>query len=242
MSTHRTAPTPSIARLHLALVMLSFAAGAADAFAFLALSGTFTANMTGNLVLAAMFTRPGYAKTALCALVAVAVFALLLYLGFRSSRQLVAAGDHRRLVLRLLAPSSAAQGVVVLIWLAAGASSHLAVQCVVIALSAGALALQTVAAKRLSDTDGITTTYVTGSLTTTMQDLAERHDAGQLLRVLSIAALPLGAVAATAVMHVAAGIGPLVAFVVAAAAAAVAYAPGRPRTTATGPSASAPTA
>lgn len=222
-----TRPT---ARLHAALVMLSFAAGAADAFAFLALSGTFTANMTGNLVLAAMFTRPGYPQTVLCAVVAVAAFALVLYLGFRHSRQPAGASDHRRLVLRLLLPSSAAQGVVVVVWLAAGASPPVAVQCVVIALSAGALALQTVAAKRLSDTDGITTTYVTGSLTTTMQDLAERRDAGQLLRLLSIAALPLGAVAATAVMHVATGAGPLVAFVVATAAAIVALSATRPRT------------
>jgi uncharacterized membrane protein YoaK (UPF0700 family) len=120
--------------------------------------------------------------------------------------------------------------VVVVIWLAAGASPDVAVQCLVIALSAGALALQTVAAKRLSDTDGITTTYVTGSLTTTMQDLAERRDAGQLLRLLSIAALPLGAVVATTVMHVAAGAGPLVAFAVATTAAIVALSATRPRT------------
>ncbi|MCS5713039.1 DUF1275 domain-containing protein [Herbiconiux sp. CPCC 205716] len=214
-----TAPS---ARLHLALVMLSFAAGAADAFAFLALSGTFTANMTGNLVLAAMFTRPGWLRTALCALVAVASFAVVLYLGFRHSRGQVLAGDHRRLVRRLLVPSSAAQGVVVVVWLATGAAPDVAVQCAVIALSAGALALQTVAAKRLSDIDGITTTYVTGSLTTTMQDLAERHDAGQLFRLLSIAAVPAGAVVATAVLHLALGAGPLVAFVVATAAALVA--------------------
>lgn len=39
------------------LLFLSFGAGATDAFAFLALGGIFTANMTGNLVLVGLVGR-----------------------------------------------------------------------------------------------------------------------------------------------------------------------------------------
>ena len=53
-------PTAQGRRALAALLVLSFAAGAADAFAFLLLGGIFTANMTGNLILAGLPTRPGY--------------------------------------------------------------------------------------------------------------------------------------------------------------------------------------
>ena len=64
--------------IHAALVLLSFSAGAADAFAFLALGGIFTANMTGNLILTGMFTRPEFGATLVGAIVAIVAFAALL--------------------------------------------------------------------------------------------------------------------------------------------------------------------
>ncbi|PPF79342.1 hypothetical protein C5B96_13180 [Subtercola sp. Z020] len=205
-------------RLHLTLLLLSFGAGAADAFAFLALNGTFTANMTGNLVLAALFTRPGFVATLVCALVAIVVFAAVLYAGFRVTRPpaaslpggpaagaAAAAGEHRRLLRRLLLPSLVAQVVVVVLWMlgSSDGDATLGVKCTVIALSAASLALQTVTAKKFSDTAGVTTTYVTGTLTTTMQALAERRGGGQGIRALSILALPAGALVATALFHAA---------------------------------------
>jgi len=219
-------------RLHVALVLLSFGAGAADAFAFLALSGTFTANMTGNLVLAAMFTRPAYLTTLLCALVAIAAFALVLYSGFRWTKNAGSAAASKRMSIRqLLVPSLLAQAVVVVLWLVVWQHLPLPVEFVVIALSAGALALQTVAAKKLTDIDGITTTYVTGTLTTTMQALAERSDRGQGIRVLSILALPAGAVACTALLHLVPWAGPVLPFVITGVATAIAFAAEPPAST-----------
>jgi uncharacterized membrane protein YoaK (UPF0700 family) len=218
-------------RLHLALVLLSFGAGAADAFAFLALNGTFTANMTGNLILVALFTRPGFPVTLLCALVAIIVFAVVLYLAFRATMQTPTTQDvHRSLIRRLLFPSIFLQLVVVVAWTTSAhvGSPSLLLQCSVIAFSAAALALQTVAAKKLSDIGGVTTTYVTGTLTTTMQALAERDDRGQALRVLSILALPCGALASTAAYHAAEWTGPIIAFAVTTAATATALG-ARPR-------------
>lgn len=223
--------TPHTRRLHLMLLLLSFGAGAADAFAFLALNGTFTANMTGNLVLAALFTRPGFGTTLLCALVAIAVFGAVLYTGFRATRAPAQAATPtpgspalRPIVTRLLLPSLVAQLAVVVLWMLGGAGDDvlLLLKCVVIALSAASLALQTVAAKKLSDTSGVTTTYVTGTLTTTMQALAERSDRGQRFRALSILALPAGALAAAALYQAAPPAGPVLALLMTVAATVVA--------------------
>ncbi|MDO9395912.1 MAG: DUF1275 family protein, partial [Herbiconiux sp.] len=208
-------------RLHLTLVLLSFAAGAADAFAFLALNGTFTANMTGNLVLAALFSRPNFGTTLVCALVAIVAFAAVLYGAFRMSRTVPSTIEgHRRLSRLLLVPSVVAQVVVALLWITVAGlgKGPLVATCAVIAASAGALALQTVAAKKASDIDGVTTTYVTGTLTSTMQALAERNGRGQGVRVLSILALPAGALAGTALYQAAPAAGPLLALGVTAVA------------------------
>ena len=52
--------------------MLSFGAGATDAFAFLALGGIFTANMTGNLVLVGLVGRDDYLASLVGAAIAIA--------------------------------------------------------------------------------------------------------------------------------------------------------------------------
>src|SRR5690349_2196820 len=124
-------------------VVLSLGAGATDAFAFLALGGIFTANMTGNLGLTTLFQRPGYATALAGALVALAVFAAALAAGFRMKR--------------VLGPAAGLQALVLAGWLAHVPHPAL------IACSAAAMALQTVAGKRAFD--GVTTTFVTGTLT-----------------------------------------------------------------------------
>ncbi|MDD1451425.1 DUF1275 family protein [Sphingomonas sp. H160509] len=53
----------SLGRSRVALPLLAFGAGAADAFAFSMLGGIFTANMTGNAVLEAMFEQPTMARS-----------------------------------------------------------------------------------------------------------------------------------------------------------------------------------
>jgi uncharacterized membrane protein YoaK (UPF0700 family) len=59
----------------IALVLLTLGSGATDAIAFLGLGGTFTANMTGNLVLIGLVGREDYAGTAVRATVACVAFA-----------------------------------------------------------------------------------------------------------------------------------------------------------------------
>ncbi|MCR2809916.1 MULTISPECIES: DUF1275 domain-containing protein [unclassified Microbacterium] len=231
MATERVASVDArrVRRVHAVLVLLSFSAGAADAFAFLALGGIFTANMTGNLVLIGMFSRPEFAQTLVTALIAIVSFVGVLYAAFRLTVPTGALPVTQRHTLRrLVLPSLVLQTLVVAIWAALRGDVGMVERCIVISLSAAALALQTVAAKKLSDIEGVTTTYVTGTLTTTMHDLAVRSAHGQGLRVLSVVALPVGAVSATAALLLAAELCPVVAWLPAVAAAILLLSTSRP--------------
>jgi uncharacterized membrane protein YoaK (UPF0700 family) len=141
-------------------ITLSLAAGATDAFAFQALGGIFTANMTGNLVLTTLFQRPGYAGSLVGALVAIAVFAAALAAGFELTR-----AAPRGRVVSLLGAATGLQALVLVGWLRHGPDTALALQCALVACSAGAMALQTVVGRRVSSFAGVTTTYVTGTIT-----------------------------------------------------------------------------
>ena len=126
-----------------------------------------------------------------------------------------------RVLRRLLLPSVGLQTIAVAVWMLSPDDTALIERFVVIALAASSLALQAVGAKKLSDVDGVTTTYVTGTLTTTMQALAEGRGGGQVVRVLSILALPVGAVAGTAALLVATPLGPVVAWATAVLAVGI---------------------
>lgn len=175
--------------MHVALVLLTLASGAADAFAFLVLGGIFTANMTGNLVLAGMFTRPGWPTTLAGALTAIVVFAALVFGAFRVSP----------------APS---------------AGTPYPVRSVG-ALAAAALGVQTVLAKRLSGASGLTTTFVTGTLTSLMEGLAEARRGSRVLQLAVVLALVVGAVAGTALARAVPPAAPLLPLLLVATATAV---------------------
>lgn len=210
-------PTPHAASvdrerrsLRLALILLGLATGAADAFAFLLLGGIFTANMTGNVVLAGMFSRPGWPTTLAGALTAIVVFALAVYAAFRSSPEPRAGAPYpRRAVLVLTVLGAVLQLVLALAWLTTVGHVGLVGQCGLIALSAAALGVQTVLAKRVSGAAGLTTTFVTGTLTSVMEELATGRRGTRGLQSAVVAAVGTGAVAGTAVAAVLPLAGPL---------------------------------
>jgi len=224
-----TPPSESRGRtVHVSLLLLSFGSGAADAFAFLALGGIFTANMTGNLILSGMFSRPEFLQTFIGSVTAILAFAAFLYLGFRltSAHRPPTNSPRATTWTHLLVGSIVLQAIVVLVWVFGWATAPNG-QILAVALASAALALQTVAARRLSDRSGVTTTYVTGTLTSTMEALAERSSSGQFIRVLSILMLPLGAVCETVVIASAKWAGPILPLAVALAAAAAVVIAGR---------------
>lgn len=188
---------PPLRRPDVILPILSFGAGAADAFAFTALGQIFTANMTGNAILASMFTRSGYAVTLAGAGVAIGAFVLSLALGFLVTRE---AGGSKATLIALLMSASCLTFVVLLWWSLPHAGAWLL--CMV-ACSAAAMALQTVAMKRDGIAGGATTTYLTGTLTDLLEDIVDGRTPSFTRRWFPLLALPLGAASSALVEMIA---------------------------------------
>jgi uncharacterized membrane protein YoaK (UPF0700 family) len=192
-----TSPAAGAARATTIALVLASAAGATDAFAFLQLDGVFTANMTGNLVLAGLLQRPGYAASIVGIVVAVVVFVLTLLVAFRVAPPAAAPGRRAALLVAGLV----AQVAVLIGWWGSGGAPA-AVVPVLIGLSAVAMAAQTALAKRIEQRSGVTTTYVTGTLTSLVADLADRTPQALGTRVGVVVALVVGAFADAALVHV----------------------------------------
>ena len=176
-------------RLSRLAIVLALAAGATDAFAFLQLSGVFPANMTGNLVLAGLTERTGYADSIGGIIVAIIVFVAVLYTAFRVAP---AGGKNVRLV-GVLAAALLAQSAVLVAWLLLPQTKGPVLIAVLIGLSTIAMACQTAVAKRIDIRSGVTTTYVTGTLTSIMADAADRKPQELSTRIGVIVALVVGA-------------------------------------------------
>lgn len=179
------------------LPLLSFGTGAADAFAFTVLGGIFTANMTGNAVLAVLFDRSAYLTTLAGAATALAAFVLAALSRFRMTRAAATAGNLRAAMLMTLGASAICLKIVLLLWWFAPHARWS--RYAMITFSSAAMAFQTVAAKRDGLMRGFTTTYLTGALTELIQDIAEGKACWTSTRWLALMALPVGAATAVAV-------------------------------------------
>ncbi|WP_312144729.1 YoaK family protein [Brevundimonas sp.] len=188
------------------LIALSFGTGATDAFAFLALQGVFSANMTGNLVLVGLYDRPGYREILAGSAFAVLAFAAALWAAFALTRRFSA----YRAGLSCLAATTLFQAAVAGFWIWSAARPGHAETFGLIALSCIAMASQTAGVRRLGADRSISTTFATGTLTGLVQDLADGIGGERRLRLLIIAALPLGALAGAACMDAAPAAAPLI--------------------------------
>ena len=193
-------------RISVALIILSFGAGATDAFAFIMLGGIFTANMTGNLILIALLQRPTYLATLAGAAVAIAIFVVTLLAGFRFTRARSSGVENPRAV-QVLGAGAIAQTAVLVWWVTIGGSASLPEQLGLVGLSAVAMATQTVVSKRVSSLSGVTTTYVTGTLTSVMEDIADGKPGERAIRVVSVVSVVAGALAGSLVMIAAPSLG-----------------------------------
>ncbi|MFF5263209.1 YoaK family protein [Actinomadura viridis] len=194
------------------LVALAFGAGATDIVGFLGMHQVFTANMTGNIVLFGLAAGEGSgADLARCG-VATLAFALGALGGF-----LLAGTADGRLwpvgVTRTLAAGLVVQAAFLAGWIAADARPGGGALLALIALSAAAMGVQSAAARGLTS-DAVSTTFVTGTLTSMMGALATGSAQGAGLRTATIAALAAGAAAGGALMgpapEAAAAIGPAI--------------------------------
>jgi uncharacterized membrane protein YoaK (UPF0700 family) len=153
------------------LLTLTVAAGSADAVSYLGLGRVFTANMTGNLVLLGVAIGQGQVAASLRSVIAFAGFGIGVLVGARATQRnkddAVWPGSVTLvLVVELGLLVAFAAG-----WEIAGDRPSTFALDVLIALSAGAMGIQTAAARRLS-VAGVTTTFVTGTLTSLIAELA----------------------------------------------------------------------
>jgi uncharacterized membrane protein YoaK (UPF0700 family) len=157
------------------LLALAFAAGYIDALSYLSLGRVFTANMTGNTVLLGMALAQLNGEAAVRSGLALGGFlagaALAAWLVERdhSPHHWPPAVTHALML----------EGVILAVFamgrpLASGALSAEAVTAMLIVLSALAMGVQSAAVHRLEVT-GITTTYITGTLTNLVARLMGRE-------------------------------------------------------------------
>jgi uncharacterized membrane protein YoaK (UPF0700 family) len=151
--------------IHARLAALAAAAGCVDAAAFLGLDRVFPANQTGNTVLLGIALGAGDGQAALRTGVSIAAFvagvmaAALLMRG-------VAPGWSGR-VWRILLAQAAGLAVVAALWGPLGTPA-------LIALVSAAMGVQSAAALRVG-VPGVTTTFVTGTLTRIATQVVDRR-------------------------------------------------------------------
>jgi uncharacterized membrane protein YoaK (UPF0700 family) len=163
-------------------VVLALASGATDAFGYLRLGGTFTSVMTGNMVLLAV--AAAHAHGALIVRTGAAICA---YLGGAALAVRLAGATYAkspdRTLRRLLHVELALFVLYAVTFQIAGLSGHLGVQVTLLVLAAIALGTQSSAVQSYQ-VSGLSTTFLTGTLTTVAIHLAQgrplRHSARSL--------------------------------------------------------------
>lgn len=180
------------------LVLLAVNSGATDAIGFVALGGAFTSVMTGNMVLIGLSAARSDGAVALRSALAIVLFMAGCVIGSRVAGQPVE-GDPlwprpvtRALWIELAAFCGYAAG-----WWASGSHPSGNVQLVLLSANAIALGTQSSAVLRFG-VSGLSTTYMTGTLTTMMAALAAgRRPSLVLPSAEIIAGVVVGAAVAT---------------------------------------------
>jgi uncharacterized membrane protein YoaK (UPF0700 family) len=190
-------------RRHALVVVLTFLTGAADATGFLALGGAFSSVMTGNMVLLGLAV--GHTEAALAVNSGTAIVAYIV--GVLIGAHI--AGSARSAdpvwppqVSRALRTELLILVIFLVIWEVTGDNRSATLARVLLMLAAAALGLQGSAVQRFG-VPGLSSTYLTGTLTTFIGAMAARKPSRALLPSAQVLlALILGAaVGAVVVDH-----------------------------------------
>ena len=181
-------------RRDLLLIALTFAAGSVDAVALLRLD-VFTAVMTGNIVLLGLAVGQGAFGNALRSIVALGAYSVGVIVGARIVGAVAIETHWSPKVTRALAIEWVLQAAFLIGWLLTGARPDGVAAATLIAFSGVAMGIQAATARALAP--GMSTTYVTGTLTGLLSELSALGSvSGDRRRRASIVvALALGAVA-----------------------------------------------
>jgi uncharacterized membrane protein YoaK (UPF0700 family) len=177
------------------LLALTFASGAIDAISYLGLGRVFTGNMTGNMILLGLAAARVQGLEALRSATAFAGFAIGVVLAARLLGRGVQAGVWPRRVTWALTIDLALLVALTAGWMASGGHPERPWLQVLIVFSGAAMGVQSAAMQRLA-VPSVSTTYVTGTLTSVFMELALLgHPArGWGLRAGVVLALGVGAV------------------------------------------------
>ncbi|MER5648372.1 YoaK family protein [Streptosporangium sp. NPDC002524] len=187
-------------RSHVALVLLTLAAGAMDAIAFLGLGGVFTANMTGNLILFALAGREDWVLHALRSGLACAGFCAGLLIGFTMPGRHGGNALWSPAAVRLLWAGLALQIAFLAGWAISGGAPGPVVILALIGAGSCAMGMQAAAARRV-DLAGITATFVTGTLTALFETSGPGWSTDNRRRTAIVVALVLGALCASLLLR-----------------------------------------
>ncbi len=143
------------------VLLLSLAAGSADAAGFIGLDGVFTSNMTGNVVLLGIAIGQGHIAYAARSLYVLVIFMLGVALGATTGR-CVDDEDWPRIAAKLVGLEKVVLLLFALGWTFAP-RGNAAWDCVLVAPLAVAMALQSVAWTRLR-APGVGTTAITSTI------------------------------------------------------------------------------
>jgi uncharacterized membrane protein YoaK (UPF0700 family) len=152
------------------LLVLTWAAGAADAVSYFGLGHVFTAMMTGNTVLLGLALAHGELLAALRSILALLGFALGVTLGAIVVEHDESESEWPHVVTAALAVEAAVLLVFAAVWFWSGASRGAHTTRGLIVLLGTAMGIQAAAVRRL-DVPGIATTYITGTITSLFVDL-----------------------------------------------------------------------
>jgi uncharacterized membrane protein YoaK (UPF0700 family) len=155
----------------LLLICLTFGSGAVDAISFLGLGRVFTAMMSGNIVLLGLSVGSAARSEALRSAASLVVYVVGVFAASRLVRGSTASRVWPAGLTLALVYGAIAQAGVLAGWLGASAHPNQAFEVVLVVFSALAMGLQAGAVARLG-VAGVTTTYVTGTLTGLIGGLA----------------------------------------------------------------------
>ena len=171
-SKNRARAFPTLGRDTM-LLLLTWAAGSMDAISYLRLGHVFTAMMTGNTVLLGLAVGQGHVLAAARSILALAGFAVGVIVGAMVAQRGPRRGDWPSAVTGALVLEAILLGAFAVAWQITGPERGEIAVYVLIGLTALAMGVQSAAVQRL-DVPGIMTTYITGTLTSLMVDLAHR--------------------------------------------------------------------
>jgi uncharacterized membrane protein YoaK (UPF0700 family) len=198
-STGGPRPIPKTGRREHLVVLLAAVSGSIDAIGFVGLGGAFTSVMTGNLVLTGVSAAHGDGELLLRVAVAIVSYIVGCGIGARVARDLrpvpgePAHGVHwPSAVTRTLLVEFALLAVFAIAWWVTGGEPGTAAKLGILAVNAAALGMQSAAVARFG-VSGLSTTYLTGTLTTLVIRLSHREPLGEMrLNAQLIAALVAG--------------------------------------------------